>query len=441
MITETELIEKYAAAPEKLSEMIQKRKAEGLLSAFGYASNLDLLCSFQPEALSRFLTEELNGSDLSGLKPVVNITTRRELAQTILYYCINGLGGEADIENTEALSGIVQFQKAIGGTGVQAALALSAVGGECLAHLTDASEDVLKLLSSPLIHAVHENGVLCTADDLTARNEPEPHYIVQFRKGDRIRVGSREYEIPRSNRLILTQFRINGKLPLNPWTLRWIEENASRIPSLLISGFNCIPDLPVLLDRLQAVREHAGRFHQGRPGGIVYYENGDFHQEELFRAVFQNLLPVTDIVGMNEEELSDTMRLIGEDPDGSDPLTVVRSVLSLIERFGIKKGMVIHTKDFSMYAGKPLDADIESGLMFGNMMAASKAIHGSFGTPKEVRETLPLPLSETGLKFRRIISESEYGSQVILVPSRYLDRPRYTIGLGDAFTAGVQLCF
>ena len=90
MITETELIEKYAAAPEKLSEMIQKRKAEGLLSAFGYASNLDLLCSFQPEALSRFLTEELNGSDLSGLKPVVNITTRRELAQTILYYCING---------------------------------------------------------------------------------------------------------------------------------------------------------------------------------------------------------------------------------------------------------------------------------------------------------------------------------------------------------------
>ena len=63
MITETELIEKYAAAPEKLSEMIQKRKAEGLLSAFGYASNLDLLCSFQPEALSRFLTEELNGSD------------------------------------------------------------------------------------------------------------------------------------------------------------------------------------------------------------------------------------------------------------------------------------------------------------------------------------------------------------------------------------------
>jgi len=30
---------------------------------------------------------------------------------------------------------------------------------------------------------------------------------------------------------------------------------------------------------------------------------------------------------------------------------------------------------------------------------------------------------------------------LVAVPSRYMERPRYTIGLGDTFTAGVQICF
>ncbi len=144
---------------------------------------------------------------------------------------------------------------------------------------------------------------------------------------------------------------------------------------------------------------------------------------------------------MNEEELSKTLRLIGEESDQEDPLSVVRGAETLLERFGIQKGLVIHTKDYAMYVGSPLHRDMESGLMFGNMMACAKAVHGSFGTEKEVREALSYPLSEKGLAFRETLLSGKYRGRVITVPSRYLTRPRYTIGLGDAFTAGVQMCF
>ena len=46
-----------------------------------------------------------------------------------------------------------------------------------------------------------------------------------------------------------------------------------------------------------------------------------------------------------------------------------------------------------------------------------------------------------GLEALERISSSEYRDEVVLVPTKYLDKPKYTIGLGDSFVAGVQLCF
>ena len=98
------LIGKYDQAPDVLTKAIQKRKDAELLSAFGFASNLDLLCAFRPEELSRFLTDMLQGADPDTVKPSGRIENPRELAETILYYCRNGLGGEADLVNAGAAS-------------------------------------------------------------------------------------------------------------------------------------------------------------------------------------------------------------------------------------------------------------------------------------------------------------------------------------------------
>lgn len=113
----------------------------------------------------------------------------------------------------------------------------------------------------------------------------------------------------------------------------------------------------------------------------------------------------------------------------------------LIERFGVKKGILIHTKDYAMYVGDRQSFDIERGMLWGNMMATAKAAFGNYGSDAEVRWVLEQPFSETGLRNLDIIQAHHLEEHVVLVPTFYIDKPKYTIGLGDSFTGGMQLCF
>ena len=108
-------------------------------------------------------------------------------------------------------------------------------------------------------------------------------------------------------------------------------------------------------------------------------------------------------------------------------------------------GIVLHTKDYALYYGDPLDGvDMEQGLTLGNLMASTRARIGRYGTPQDCADSLALPLSQRGMTFAEdfvaLAAENE-GQVLVAVPSRYIEHPRYTIGLGDTFTAGVQISF
>jgi ADP-dependent phosphofructokinase/glucokinase len=75
------------------------------------------------------------------------------------------------------------------------------------------------------------------------------------------------------------------------------------------------------------------------------------------------------------------------------------------------------------------------------MMATAKAAFGNYGSDAEVRWVLEQPFSETGLRNLDIIQAYHLEERVVLVPTFYIDKPKYTIGLGDSFTGGMQLCF
>lgn len=143
---------------------------------------------------------------------------------------------------------------------------------------------------------------------------------------------------------------------------------------------------------------------------------------------------------MNEEELANTLNMYNFTIDLEDIISCVEGIKFIKEHFQIHKGIIVHTKDYSMYAGEPLEHDIESGLIYGNMLATAKAMFGWYCTKEQIFEILKLPLSPKGVHHREIISKSNYSSEVVIVPTKYIDQPKYTIGLGDSFVAGVQIC-
>lgn len=52
-----------------------------------------------------------------------------------------------------------------------------------------------------------------------------------------------------------------------------------------------------------------------------------------------------------------------------------------------------------------------------------------------------LPLSPKGMEFYNEAKGKDWWTNVLIVPARYTDKPKYTIGLGDSFVAGVRLWF
>ena len=151
---------------------------------------------------------------------------------------------------------------------------------------------------------------------------------------------------------------------------------------------------------------------------------------------------MVDIAGMNEEELAYTLKeMYGHDLDKEDIFSCIEGVEYLIKKLHIRKGIVIHTKDYGMYVGEHLEADIESGLIFGNILATAKASKGWYGSVEDIERVLKYGLSPKGMAFREQISNSVYNDRVVIVPSRYIDKPKYTIGLGDSFVGGLQMCF
>lgn len=433
--------QKARQAYEALPGVIAWRRETGRYTAMGFTSDLDVLLDFQAEKLNELLARYVPDGILDQMRPAPLIRTTGELLETIVSYCVRGAGGEADIEDIELIRKHFSYRNGMGGNAVQAALALAQFGAGSIVHLTDDSYEVRKQLDYPCIRVPLADGSLGSSMDRPQKNPQEIHVILQYQKGSILRLGNQEVRIPHSNRLIINKNTINMELPLDEDYLTWVEQHARQVSSNLLSSFNYVLEKETLRKRLERILVHVERYRSGNPEGIVYYEDGYYRDPEIRKLCIGMLFSSLDILSMNEEELLCTLKMYGEEADLTDILSCIRGVELLIERFGVKKGILIHTKDYAMYVGDRQGFDIERGMLWGNMMATAKAAFGNYGSDAEVRWVLEQPFSETGLRNLDIIQAHHLEERVVLVPTFYIDKPKYTIGLGDSFTGGMQLCF
>lgn len=437
-----DLGQKYYEAYDAMGRVIQARIERGRYTALGYTSNLDLLCDFEVGRLNRLLEEYMPGGILKEMHAASSVNTMRELLETMVYYCSNGIGGEVDIENTKLLEENFEFEYGMGGTAVQAAMALNEIGCPSVVHLTDDSKEVCGILDTPGIFTVSRTGELVHTDQAAQTREQEPHFIIQFKKGDQICLGSQRVEIPCSNRLILTKITVNRSVPFSKPYFEWIERNARQVSSIVLSSFNAVTDAELLRERLDAVKQHTEKYHQNNPEGIVFFEDAHYHDFQIKKLCLETIYSSADIVSLNEEELDYTLNgIYRHGVDIEDIYSCIEGAKYIRGRFGVRKGVMVHTKDYSMYVGEPVNADMEKGLMYGNMLATSKAKNGWYGTREQIREILEYGFSKKGEENYKAVMGSPYAQETVLVPSRHIHMPKYTIGLGDSFVGGVQMCF
>ena len=433
--------DKYGMYLDQIPADIEKCRTTGRRHVFGYTSNYDVVLKWDVNVYNQILEKFLK--DEPAAKAGDTMDTMEDFARISSYCLIKGIGANFDITSVEIceyLQSHFESEPALGGTCAQGAAALAAMGFPMVAQLTDKCREVCEMMDASDMRVVKGDRLVPIMEG--ASDEPPVyHMILQFSKDDKIVVHGKEYSVPLSNRLILFYDKIHKIVPIDQCFIDYWNEHAEDISSYLASGFDAVIDTAVMEERLQQLCSHFETMRKRNPDFIFYFEGAYYMNPEVKEMIFRRLAPYANIFGTNEEELVAQNEKYGIETDITDIESVISGIEALMERYGVR-GVILHTKDYSMYYGEELPGvDIEKGLTIGNLMSGTRARIGKYGTQEECRESLSLGLSPTGLRFHDRLKELKPAKKAVLVPSRYLEHPRYTIGLGDTFVSGVHTCF
>lgn len=406
--------------------------------AMGFTSNLDIVLKWNADTynglLDKYVQRENPPKVIESIEDFLGIASE---------YMKKGLGGNFDIlsENVcKFLDRTFEREFSLGGTCAQAAAALGSLGIPCHIHLTDTSKRVCDFLSYPQITCNwHDKRV--AVKDIESDRTPVCHYILQFAKDDVLHFKDEHIKIPCSNRLILFFDQMQKKVPIWEAYIKYVEEQAASFSSYLISGFDAIVDKELMQKKALLLKEHFKRVKKKNPKIVLYYENAFYMNEEVNRICLKMWAKQADIVGLNEEELQTHIKGLGKSSSIDSLKTILSSLKYFRETYGIK-GLVLHSKDYALYYGSKLEGvDIEGGLLVGNILSSTRARTGKYGNIRDCQSTLSLELSKRGLDLCREREGLDVKEELIVVPTKYMEHPKYTIGLGDTFTAGLMTGF
>lgn len=431
----------YLKYLEEVPKVVDRCYQTGNRPVLAYTSNLDAIVKWDVDSFNKLLDRYLKEEPSFAEEETVD--SMEDFARVVAYFACNGYGGEVEItsgEVIEELKNYFEVQYGLGGTCAQGAAALGAMGMPVMVHITDQSKEVLEWLDYEGMESTM-NGERVPLKECASGEEPLIHLIMQYTKGDIIRMGETECEVPLSNRLIMDYDQVHKVMPVRSEFLEYMESHAEMMYSYDISGFNAIVELDVLKERLEELEKHYKILKERNPGLKIYFESAHFISAKIRDYLYSVLSKYMDIMGMNEEELVDLTKKQEHPVDKDDIVSVMEGLDYLLDLYPVQ-GIVMHSKDYSLYYGEPMQGiDLEMGLTLGNLMSGTRARIGRYGTKEDCKESMELSLSPIGVEFAQKISQMQLKHTAILVPSRYMEKPRYTIGLGDTFVAGMQMCF
>jgi ADP-dependent phosphofructokinase/glucokinase len=381
----------------------------------GMGGCLDYEIAWDSTVLERLAAEY--AVDPDELSTAVPVLSERDLVRSVLAFVRDGVGGERFVASSDIVETFAaRFARSItlGGTCVRAALAMSRLGVRSTVHLVSIDDHVRRLLPEQVSY-------VCSATE----DSTDPHLIVQFPAGARVRVGDVELVAPHSNRLIYVNDRPNRELRLSPELGPALRDAAV----FLISGFNSMQDTDMVDQRLRELRDQMRCLP---PGALVVYEDAGFHVPDLSRRVRDALLDRVDVYGMNEDEMQGYLGRPLDLLDAEAMPVALRELHDVVPA----ATLVVHTRAWVLAYG-PGAETYRAALRTATCAAGARYLHGDEFTEADCRAVGDGPEHPEGAAFARRI-ELLLPGVVCCVPAyRLSSASPTTIGLGDCFVGGL----
>jgi ADP-dependent phosphofructokinase/glucokinase len=338
------------------------------------------------------------------------------LARTLQQRAVSGIGGELFVHWPEAEDWMAENLRpsnwGLGGTGAQAAQALTMLGARALISLEDRSWRQLSVIHPDILIATTQGLERRGAVRESGSSKPA-HYIFEFSSGELIG----PHPAKRSTRVIV-RFA-DDRLDRDIAFVRESVSKANEAGAGVICGFNEIAENS-LAGELEYTKSLLSAWRdEGLPA--IHLELGGYEDASLRDQVLAALGPLITSLGMSHSELLEF---------GSND--VAAAAAKLRASFDLKR-ICIHADDwaFAITREDP-EREFES-LMCGCLLAACRASDGKISVPTQVPQGAEFhdppypPISR------------QNGLSLVCCAAPYLERPKATIGLGDTFLAGTLL--
>lgn len=344
------------------------------------------------------------------------IASERDLVVSILSFLRAGAGGERFVASSdiiEQFASRLDTRVTLGGTCVRAAIAMSAVGVPSTVHLVSMNDATRRLLPGDV-------DWICSAEEDTT----DPHLIVQYPRGGRVRSGDVDVVAPHPNRLIYANDPPHRELVLSDQ----LGATLADAGIFLVSSLNVIQERAVLDARLASLQ----RSMRHLPGdALVVFEDAGYHMAAFSRVVRDALAPIVDVYGCNEDELQAHLDRTVDLLDPDDVAAAVEEFAAIVQ----VPALVVHTRHWALAHG-PEAGRYALALAGGTTMAATRYRCGDGFGARDYHRTASLPVQPAGAALARGL-HNLLGSAVVCVPAHDIaTADPTTIGLGDTFVGG-----
>jgi ADP-dependent phosphofructokinase/glucokinase len=380
----------------------------------GLGDNVDYEIVWDSAVIESLVVEyDVRAADLTTAVPA---DSERNLLRSLLAFLRDGAGGEHSVASPELVERFAaRFDKTItlGGTGVRCGLAMAKLGLDSTVHLVSIDDHVRRLLPPNISY-------LCSARADTL----DPHLIVQYASGARVRALDLDLCAPHPNRVIYADDPPNRQMHLHPK----LGEALSQADVFLVSGFNSIRDPAVLSERLGELRRHMKNLPET---ALTFYEDAGFHVPELRYAVHDELLDLISVLSMNEDEMQG---YLGRPVDLLDAADLEGALLELRAMIPART-VVVHSKYWAIALGESARGYREA-LRGGVAMASARYVLGDDFDAGDYRAIQHNPAHPRGAAAVEALQRA-LGDSVCGVPALMLTTATpTTIGLGDSFVGG-----
>ncbi|MBC7319806.1 hypothetical protein H5T89_04105 [bacterium] len=417
----------------------------------GFHSTIDGLKRVEEDLLKRLLEQFPHIKSIPS-EPTSVIRSPEDLLVDLLISIREGLAYQRMIENEETfrwtLENIGYDQLRLGGTSANMASLLSPLPlSKILVYANPLTKELAELFPE------RKNlFVLTRENDKPVLRSPRKawkdqgifaiHWILEYNKGLKIELDGTTYESPRANRFIAAWNPVNCRLRVSEEFKRDIFLIPDKFTHFLVSGFHILleryPEGKTCEDFIVPVAEFVSQMKE-RLGLKVHYEFASIGSSLIRSLVVKHIFPVIDSLGLNEIEFATLLSDFGEQDlakelkDTRFPIVkLVDGLLKIMERTPLKRIQLHTLGHYISITREKNERNERTALLFSAILAATRSLLGRYETLEDLEKGLGVPtITLTGYEGIKNIDNFS----LVIVPTKVVQSPKLTVGLGDIISS------